>query len=92
DSIRVNGIERVDLSADIKTQIINKTNEYGTGEDTLRCLALATVDTPTPIKDMELDISTNFINYEQHMTFIGLVGIVDPPREEVKSALKECEL
>jgi len=30
-------------------------------------------------------------NVEQEMTFVGLAGMIDPPREEVKDALKRCE-
>jgi Ca2+-transporting ATPase len=27
---------------------------------------------------------------EQHMTFLGLVGMIDPPRDEVKAAIQTC--
>jgi len=32
----------------------------------------------------------NFINIEQNLTFVGLVGILDPPRPECKQAIIEC--
>lgn len=38
--------------------------EWGTGRDTLRCLALATRDTPPKREDMVLDDSTKFMEYE----------------------------
>lgn len=38
--------------------------EWGTGRDTLRCLALATRDTPPKREDMVLDDSAKFMEYE----------------------------
>lgn len=38
--------------------------EWGTGRDTLRCLALATHDSPPKKEEMNLEDSSNFINYE----------------------------
>ena len=34
------------------------------GRDTLRCLALATIDSPMRKEDMDLENSTKFIKYE----------------------------
>ena len=34
------------------------------GQDTLRCLALATVDSPGPKEEMNLDDPLNFVQYE----------------------------
>ena len=30
-------------------------------------------------------------NAEQEMTFLGLVGMIDPPRPEAKAAIRTCE-
>lgn len=38
--------------------------EWGTGRDTLRCLALATCDTPLRKEEMNLEDSTRFGEYE----------------------------
>lgn len=38
--------------------------EYGTGHDTLRCLALATRDTPPRMEDMVLTDTAKFSEYE----------------------------
>ena len=29
---------------------------------------------------------------EREMTFVGMVGMIDPPRPEVKAAIRECAL
>lgn len=38
--------------------------EYGTGRDMLRCLALATRDSPPKTEDMVLSDATKFSEYE----------------------------
>jgi len=58
------------------------TKLYGTGRDTLRCFALATIDNPAPKPEdiMDLRDSTKFHQYEVNMTFVGVViGTLDPP-------------
>jgi len=45
------------------------------GRDTLRCLALATIDEPMDIKSMDLEDSTKFVKYEVS-TFNVLVNKV----------------
>ncbi|KAJ8042767.1 Calcium-transporting ATPase sarcoplasmic/endoplasmic reticulum type [Holothuria leucospilota] len=84
------GNDTVPLSPATKSMILSKISEYGTGRDTLRCLALATVDKPPALKDMQLENSANFIKYENNMTFVGSVGMLDPPRAEVRASIQEC--
>ena len=52
------------MTAEIRAQIMEKAIEYGTGRDTLRCLALATADTPMDPSDMDLNESSKFAKYE----------------------------
>jgi len=42
------------------------------GRDTLRCLALATIDDPLDIKTMNLEDSTQFIKYEVRLPVCDL--------------------
>jgi len=63
---------------------------YGTGRDTLRCLALATADSPMSPADMDLEDSNKFVKYEVNLTFVGVVGMLDPPRMEVKPMIERC--
>uniref|UniRef100_A0A4D5R9Q6 Calcium-transporting ATPase n=1 Tax=Scolopendra viridis TaxID=118503 RepID=A0A4D5R9Q6_SCOVI len=84
------GTSKVALTPTIKKKILEVTASYGCGRDTLRCLALATIDTPPKPEDMDLGDSTKFINYEVNMTFVGVVGMLDPPRKEVLDSIKQC--
>ncbi|KAB5553730.1 hypothetical protein PHYPO_G00042010 [Pangasianodon hypophthalmus] len=65
--------------------------EWGTGRDTLRCLALATRDSPLRKEEMNLEDSTKFADYETDLTFVGCVGMLDPPRKEVMGSIQLCK-
>lgn len=60
---RVGG-SRVPLTQGIKDKILSVIRDYGTGRDTLRCLALATCDNPLRKEEMNLEDSTKFAEYE----------------------------
>uniref|UniRef100_A0A670JVK0 Calcium-transporting ATPase n=1 Tax=Podarcis muralis TaxID=64176 RepID=A0A670JVK0_PODMU len=85
------GNTRVALTLSTKEKILSKIREWGTGIDTLRCLALATRDHPPRKEDMRLDDSSQFINYETNLTFVGCVGMLDPPRKEVMLSIELCK-
>lgn len=85
------GDRKLPMSSEIKQKILDTCFQYGTGRDTLRCLALATVDTPFKPEDMDLENSTKFAQYEVNMTFVGVCGMLDPPRKEVIGAIKQCK-
>merc|ERR1719228_869752 len=84
------GTEKVPMTPAIKQRILDTAVAYGTGRDTLRCLALATADSPMSPKDMDLENSTKFVQYETNLTFVGVVGMLDPPRLEVKPSIALC--
>jgi Ca2+ transporting ATPase len=86
------GTEKLPMTPALKAEINKHVKFYGTGRDTLRCLALATVDAPVKREDMNLEDSTKFFRYETNCTFVGVVGMLDPPRTEVIDAIKECRL
>ena len=58
------GTTRVPLTGAIKEKILAVIRDWGTGRDTLRCLALATRDTPLKIEEMNFEDSTKFVDYE----------------------------
>ncbi|CAF3223541.1 unnamed protein product [Rotaria sp. Silwood2] len=87
--IRV-GTQKVPMTAQIKQEIMKLVHQYGTGRDTLRCLALGTIDSPVKREDMDLEDARKFITYENNITFVGVVGMLDPPRTEVIDAIQRC--
>jgi len=84
------GGDKQAMTPAIRKQIMATAIEYGTGASTLRCLALATCDSPMNPNEMDLEESTKFVKYEQDLTFVGVVGMLDPPRLEVKPSIKLC--
>lgn len=84
------GAQVVPLTGPIKEKIMSVTRAYGGGLDTLRCLGLATVDTPLNPQNMDFTESSKFHSYETNMTFVGVVGMLDPPRKEVRESIKRC--
>uniref|UniRef100_A0A4W6EI51 Calcium-transporting ATPase n=1 Tax=Lates calcarifer TaxID=8187 RepID=A0A4W6EI51_LATCA len=84
------GTGKVTLTPALRDQLLSKIRDWGTGRDTLRCLALATHDTPPRKEDMDLENSSKFVEYELGLTFVGCVGMLDPPRKEVIGSVKLC--
>ncbi|XP_027627966.1 sarcoplasmic/endoplasmic reticulum calcium ATPase 2 [Tupaia chinensis] len=84
------GSTKVPMTPGVKQKIMSVIREWGSGSDTLRCLALATHDNPLRREEMHLEDSANFIKYETNLTFVGCVGMLDPPRIEVASSVKLC--
>ncbi|KAM9837817.1 ATPase sarcoplasmic/endoplasmic reticulum Ca2+ transporting 1, like [Aulostomus maculatus] len=84
------GTTRVPLTGAIKEKIMAVIRDWGTGRDTLRCLALATRDSPLKPEEMVLEDSTKFADYETDLTFVGCVGMLDPPRKEVTGSIELC--
>lgn len=84
------GSQKVPLTSTLKNRILELTRQYGTGRDTLRCLALATGDNPMKPEEMDLGDSTKFYTYEVNLTFVGVVGMLDPPRKEVMDSIVRC--
>ena len=56
----------------------------------LRVLALATTNIEVQIGKILADKNTNNNNNNDFL-FLGLVGIIDPPRKEVKDAVSQCK-
>jgi P-type Ca2+ transporter type 2C len=69
------------ITAQDKVNIQKANEEMGTRA--LRVLALARRELDTMVEDGDVSV-------ENQLTFVGLMGMIDPPREEVKVAIQEC--
>ena len=58
------GTQKVPMTAQIKKEILKLVHEYGSGQNTLRCLALGTIDEAPRREQMKLDDAAHFIDYE----------------------------
>jgi Ca2+ transporting ATPase len=76
----------VPITKAIKAMILKKVEEWGEGES-LRVLAFATVDKPNV---PDLPDSKNYAKYESGMVFVGLMAMLDPPRQEVRESIARC--
>lgn len=82
NSYIVNGEIKTDLEK-YKAEI-DKYN-VGMAKDALRVLAMAYKELDHEPTDEEMK------NIENDLIFVGMVGMIDPPREEVKVAVEKCK-
>lgn len=73
----------VEFDEEKKEKVLEINNEFS--RDALRVLAFAYKE----YSSLPDDISPE--NNETEMTFVGLVGMIDPARVEAKAAIKECK-
>ncbi|KAL6590522.1 Ca-transporting ATPase [Neocallimastix californiae] len=78
----------VNLTQNIKSIILKKIDEWA--EDGLRVLAFAVIKNSDIDPNSKID-PKNFSTYESNMTFVGLTGMMDPPRKEVLDSIKKCK-
>jgi len=81
--ISING-ETKALDDDVKKKILAVNNSFA--KDALRVLALAYRE----YNSLPKNISSDTI--ENEMIFVGLVGMIDPPRPEAKEAIVKCKV
>ncbi|KAJ6547383.1 Ca-transporting ATPase [Mycena capillaripes] len=88
-SVQVDG-QTIPLTPELRASIMQKTVSYGANG--LRTLALAYVN----VNDLDSahyqsESSKDYSRFEQNLTFVSLVGMLDPPRPEVRGAVANCK-
>ena len=73
-------LEKSKLNTEEKNQLLNQMHNLA--EEGLRTIAFT-------YKEVSLNISKEEI--EKELGFVGFVGMIDPPRQEVKEAVKLCK-
>lgn len=72
----------VEMTDEVKKEILEKNNEMST--KALRVLAFAYKD----VKTIPTEVISDKL--EKGLTYVGLVGMIDPPRPEAKEAVTKC--
>ncbi|KAI9457809.1 Ca-transporting ATPase [Lactarius psammicola] len=84
------GGRKVPLSAPLRNQLLAQTASYG--KDGLRTMALAFVDVQdVDIRHYHSESAEHYSRFERDLTFVSLVGMLDPPRPEVRDAVASCK-
>ncbi|KAF0988752.1 hypothetical protein HZS_5333, partial [Henneguya salminicola] len=89
-SIFTNGKKKF-FSESEKESFISQLQQATAGLDTLRCIGLAMVEDPPSLQQIKKTQVNEFITIEKNMMFLGVVGMLDPPRVEVLDALRKCQ-
>lgn len=77
------GVRSEPLTQQMKDNIKSKINQWG-HDYVLRCLGLA-------IRKINMDATEIKKSEETDMVLIGMIGMRDPPRPEVKNAINSCK-
>ncbi|NMW85189.1 calcium-translocating P-type ATPase, PMCA-type [Peptoniphilus sp. AGMB00490] len=77
------GGKEVELDEKLKKEVLDKNSEFA--RSALRCLGYAYRKHKTLPSKLTSEI------VEKDMVFVGLTGMIDPSRPEVKDAIKECK-
>ncbi|KAG5728382.1 Sarcoplasmic/endoplasmic reticulum calcium ATPase 3 [Termitomyces sp. T112] len=88
-SVLVDG-KTIPLTPTLRTTILERTSSYGSNG--LRTLAFAYVD----VQDIDAahyhsESTKDYARFEQNLTFVSVVGMLDPPRPEVREAVANCK-
>ncbi|KZV69679.1 Ca-transporting ATPase [Peniophora sp. CONT] len=89
-NVLVPGGAHVPMTPALKQSLLQQTVAYGS--DGLRNLALAFVD----VADIDAShyksgSSADYARFEQNLTFVSIVGMLDPPRPEARGAVAKCK-
>lgn len=88
--VRLGDGQTAKITSAIREQLESVVLKWGSGSSALRCLAVAVRDGAPGLGDYDLTDTTRFAEYESDLTFVGILGMLDPPRAEVKDAISRC--
>lgn len=88
-TVSVHG-KTIPLTPELRRTLLERTLSYGANG--LRTLALAYVN----VQDIDSahyqsESSLDYSRFEQNLTFVSIVGMLDPPRPEVRQAVANCK-
>ncbi|CCE30646.1 hypothetical protein E4U22_005973 [Claviceps purpurea] len=86
--IGANG-KRVALSEKLTGLLMKEVVDYGNRG--LRIIGLASIDDVSNNPLLSAKSTEQYAQLEQNMTFLGLVGMLDPPRKEVPGSIEKCK-
>ncbi|KAG5997267.1 hypothetical protein E4U52_004573 [Claviceps spartinae] len=86
--IGANG-KRVALNEKLTGLLMKEVVDYGNRG--LRIIGLASIDDVSNNPLLSAKSTEQYAQLEQNMTFLGLVGMLDPPRKEVPGSIEKCK-
>ena len=84
------GANNKTLTPELKEEVLAQMNSLATKGQRVLALAVRTWDGDYTTEDQDINDEERRGEIEQDLTFVGLAGIYDPPRDESKSAVQEC--
>jgi len=77
------------LTPELRSRLMDQMLEYG--KNGLRTLAFAYGDKQdSDALHYKTESTADYARFEQNLTFVSIVGMLDPPRPEVKDAIAKC--
>ena len=75
---------------ELRDALLRSTISYGS--QGLRTLALAYADNQSlDLANYKAETPADYARFEKDLTFVSLVGMLDPPRPEVRDAVAQCQ-
>lgn len=80
--------KKVQLNKQLASLINKEVVDYGNRG--LRVIAIASIDNIGNNPLLKAKTNKEYAQLEQNMTLIGLIGMLDPPRPEVRASIEKC--
>eukprot|EP00760_Papus_ankaliazontas_P002425 PhM_4_TR10996/c0_g1_i1/m.29159/K05853/ATP2A; Ca2+ transporting ATPase, sarcoplasmic/endoplasmic reticulum len=78
------------LSNEMRARLAEALKKMSCGSQALRCIACAYRKIDDATLGNNLSDPNRFASLESGLTFCGMVGMLDPPRQEVRGAIEQC--